>query len=301
MAVLAECPICHNKQSAKNKACKCGADLDKLKRQKEKVKYWIDFRVNGKSRREPVGFSIEEARDADGKRRVQKRENRVFDILPEAKMTFNELTGWYLDLEKVKALSSYWRIQIALQKFNAEFGDFVVSQIKPVDLENYQAKQKARGKADSTVDQEIGAAKTMIIKAFDNDLVGGDTLKTFKRVRRLLKPNGNARDKILTPDQFHLLMGHLPSHIKQVMATGFYTGMRQGEILNLTWDKVDLRNRIIRLEAGDTKDREARNIPIMDQLYAILIETPRQPNSHQFGPTLAIERSLVTVCNKRIK
>ena len=47
--------------------------------------------------------------------------------------------------------------------------------------------------------------------------------------------------------------------------------MRKGEILNLTWDKVDLGNRMIRLEAPDTKDKEARNIPICDELYNILL------------------------------
>ena len=84
MAILAECPLCHRKQSVKNKLCKCGANLDSLKRQKEKVRYWISFRMpGGKQRREPVGYSIAEARDADGKRRVQKRENRIFDMLPQ--------------------------------------------------------------------------------------------------------------------------------------------------------------------------------------------------------------------------
>ena len=31
MAILAECPICHEKQSVKRKVCKCGEDLDKAK------------------------------------------------------------------------------------------------------------------------------------------------------------------------------------------------------------------------------------------------------------------------------
>ena len=35
----------------------------------------------------------------------------------------------------------------------------VVDQIKPADLENLQAKRKAEGMADATVDQEIGAAR----------------------------------------------------------------------------------------------------------------------------------------------
>jgi len=41
-----------------------------------------------KQRWEEVGYSIEGAKDAEGKRRDQKREGRIFDIKPEAKMTF---------------------------------------------------------------------------------------------------------------------------------------------------------------------------------------------------------------------
>ena len=77
----------------------------KAKRRKEAVRYWIDFGVNGKARRECVGYSIEEARDADGKRRVQKRENRIFDMVPEAKMTFQKLSEWYLGLRQRPAKS----------------------------------------------------------------------------------------------------------------------------------------------------------------------------------------------------
>ena len=35
MAVLAECLYCHRKQATKNKACKCGGDLNKAKRGKK--------------------------------------------------------------------------------------------------------------------------------------------------------------------------------------------------------------------------------------------------------------------------
>jgi len=89
-------------------------------------------------------------------------------------MTFNELTEWYVGLEKVKALKSYWRVRVSLDKFNSEFGNSIVGKIKPLDLENYQAKRISEGKAAATIDQEVGAARTMIIKAFNNDLVGGD-------------------------------------------------------------------------------------------------------------------------------
>jgi hypothetical protein len=73
MAILADCPTCHRKQSVRNKICVCGENIDKAK-QARKVKYWIHYRIpGGKQRLEKIGFSIEEARDAEGKRRGQIR------------------------------------------------------------------------------------------------------------------------------------------------------------------------------------------------------------------------------------
>ena len=162
MSVLQECYRCHKKQSNKNKLCNnCGLDLDKAKRS-GKIRYWINYRVNGVQRREAVKgqglspYSITDAKIMDSKRSVQKRENRILDVKQESTMTFNQLTEWYLGLDKVRGLASYWLIEITLKKFNAVFGQQKVLTIKPVDLENYQAKRAKAGKAPATIDHEIG-------------------------------------------------------------------------------------------------------------------------------------------------
>jgi integrase len=276
MATLAECPICHKKQSVKNRRCSCGEDLVKAKRSK-RVRFWIDYLVpGGKPRREAVGYSIEEARDADGKRRGQKRENRIFDIKPEVKMTFQEMANWFLDLESVKAKRYHPTLTINLSSFLAEFGNVIVSQIKPADLENYQAKRKAAGYSESYIDQEVGAARTMIYKAFDNDLVGGDTLKAFKKVKKMLKRNGNARDRVLSYEEYERLIAALPEHARAIVEMGLWTGMRRGEIVSLRWEQVDLENRMIRLGAGDTKEGKAKTIPISNKLLAVLMALPNR-------------------------
>ena len=252
MAVLAECPYCKSKQSAKNKKCigkikggiPCGADLDKAKRSK-KIKYWISYRIpvgkdeEGKAiykqRREPVGKSIEKARDADGKRRVQKREHRIFDMLPESKMTFQELTDWYLDLKTVKKLKSHTRIKQALNNFNATFGYMVAGDIKPVYLENYQEDREGKGRASATIDMEISIAKTMIIKGFDNDMVDGRVLKAFRSVKKGLKKGGNARKRTMTIDEYVKLTDKAPQHLKAFIIVAYNTGMRIGELRLLKW------------------------------------------------------------------
>ena len=56
----------------------------------------------------------------------------------------------------------FWVLQIRLNQFNSVFGHMVVQDIKNSMLKDYQAKRKREGKAFSTIDQEIGAAKTII-------------------------------------------------------------------------------------------------------------------------------------------
>ena len=275
MAIFAECPTCHKKQSVKNRVCNCGHDLVKAKKSGQ-ARYWVDYYLpSGKRKREPAGYSIKDAQAGDGKKKGQKKENRLFDIKPDSKMTFNELKDWYLKLESVKALASYSIIKVYLKKFNTLFGDTIVSRIKPADLENLREMRKKDGCADSTIDHEIGSAKSMVFKAFDNDLVGGDTIMTFKKIKKLGKRNANARSRIISRDEFKDMLNDAPLHLRQILATAYYTGMRKGEILNLIWDKVDLKGRLIYLSAADTKDKESRKVPICDDLYAILMEVPR--------------------------
>ncbi|MBW1911605.1 MAG: hypothetical protein JRI43_00275 [Deltaproteobacteria bacterium] len=59
--------------------------------------------------------------------------------------------------------------------------------VLPSDLEEYQAKRLKGGISFATVDMELSLAKTMVTKAFDNDLVDGHIIKAFRPVKRKLK------------------------------------------------------------------------------------------------------------------
>jgi integrase len=240
MAILAECPMCQRKQSNKNKICaQCGNNMDKSK-QSRKVRYWINYRLPaGKQRREPVGYSIKEAKAADGKRKVQKRENRIFDILPENKISFQELTDWYLNLESVKILGSFRRITAALNNFNDVFGSTLTRDIKPEDLENYQVRRERQKASYATIDMEISIAGTIVNKAFDNDKVDGRVLKSFRSVKRKLKPGSNARSRIVDVFEYLKIVAVAPQHLKKIIIIAYNTGMRMGEILELKWPYFD--------------------------------------------------------------
>jgi len=52
--------------------------------------------------------------------------------------------------------------------------------------------------------------------------------------------------------------------------------MRKGEILNLTWERVDLERRWFHLRRGDTKTDCARKVPIPEPLLPYLESLPRE-------------------------
>jgi integrase len=61
---------------------------------------------------------------------------------------------------------------------------------------------------------------------------------------RLEKEN-NARDRILEPEEFTRLQAHSAPHLQVVNLMAYQTGMRLGEILHLTWDRVDCKANVI--------------------------------------------------------
>jgi integrase len=277
VAILAECPYCRRKQSIRNKICKkCGSNLDQAKKS-QKVNYWISYYIGNKQRREKIGYSITEAKDEEGKRRGQKRDGKLLNI--DRKMTFNDLIAWYLELTKVKELKSYSTIKTYLKKFNEEFGSKQIATIKLINLEDLQEKRKVQGLKAKTIDDEMNYTKSMIIKAWDNDLIGGEVVKAFKRLKPMLKRHTNKRDRILTVAEYQKLYDVADRHIKKILAVGYWTGMRKGEILNLTWDRVDLKNRLISLQAKDTKEGKAKNIPIGPKLHKVMKKIPRALHS----------------------
>ena len=120
---------------------------------------------------------------------------------------------------------------------------------------------------------------------------------------KLFKKGANSRDTVLTYPEYENLQASVPAHLKAIVATAFWTGMRRGEILKLTRDKVDLVNRMIRLRPEDTKEKKAKKVPISKTLRTILMQIPgRGDNGFVFlynGSAISsIRTGFIAGCNE---
>lgn len=280
MAILAECPFCHRRQRTKNKRCvKCEGDLDRQK-QSGKIKYWIIYRLNGKQRWEPAidekgeNLSIADTRAAEGKRLGQRKEKiiTILNIKPQ-QVTFNELVEWYLKQDYPRDRKNKER---NLRDFNEEFGTRTVDSIDNSDLLNYQVKLKSKGLKDATVDHKITSIKTVVKQAVKDRKISREVAETFSSVQKLLKRDSNtgkptnAKEVTITFEQFNSLHEAIRERSKVPLKVMNCTGMREGEVLNLMIDRISLEKRLIELRPEDTKERKAKQIPIIDEIYPAL-------------------------------
>lgn len=75
----------------------------------------------------------------------------------------------------------------------------------------------------------------------------------------------NARKGFFEKEDFLKLRAALPSYLRPILTFGYMYGWRKGEITNLTWENVDLNQGIVRLNPGETKNDEAREVSLNEE------------------------------------
>ncbi len=172
-------------------------------------------------------------------------------------------------------------------------------------ITDYQDTRLDQGASPRTVDYEISVIKTMVTRAFYADKVDGKVLKVFKPLERKLKHGSNARKRILAFDEYLKLIDNCPAHLKPIVTTAFYTGMRKGELLKLKWSYIDRKAWFFRLPAKIVKEGRDKNIPINEHVKGVLDSVPRSIN-HDFVFTYrgnyieenGIKKSFKTACKE---
>lgn len=92
-------------------------------------------------------------------------------------------------------------------------------------------------------------------------------------IQSIRKPKGsNARTRRLEGDEEARLLSACSSHpyLKRIVLLALETGMRQGEIVSLTWAEVDLARSVIK--KSTSKNGEGRTIPLTENAKAALGE-----------------------------
>jgi len=252
--------------------------------------YWITFMgLDGKQKYESTGSDLkadaelllaQRRVDIDlGKEPVTRRRDRNH--------TFSQLADKYkaFIINQKAARSKY----ISIEQFRAEFGNVRLTNFTLSAVETWQNRRLSEERPattegginrppvkPATVNRALACLKHMMKKALDWEMISDDVFKRIRRVK--LSPENNRRLRYLSFDESNDLLNSCDKHLKPIVTLALNTGCRRGEILGLTWDRVDLKHGFILLD--DTKSGKRREIPINANVRAALQGIVRRLDSH---------------------
>jgi integrase len=157
-----------------------------------------------------------------------------------------------------------WRLH--LQPF---FGPIKATELNSSLLMRYIDQRQQEHASNASINRELACLKRAYRLA---------ALANPPRVLRIPKfphlHEDNVRQGFLTADQYTNLVAHCDElWLRALVETAVTYGWRVGELLNLRVRQVDLVGRTIRLEPGETKNREGREVVIAS---STLLELLRQ-------------------------
>jgi integrase len=120
-----------------------------------------------------------------------------------------------------------------------------------------------------TLDRELELLKRVLNYAVAAKRLESHPLKDAKFLRV-----PNVRRSVVDPEAFQRLWEKADADLKPIALVAYDTGMREREVLDLTWGQVDLREGAVRLSQQDTKGEEARLVILSSRTVEALKGLP---------------------------
>jgi integrase len=160
-----------------------------------------------------------------------------------------------------------WAEQKVRLHLQPAFGATRVRQLTTTAIQKYTLARQKSGAASATINRELALLKRSL------NLGRKHTPPKVARVPHVpLLEENNVRKGFFEHAEFLALRTALPVEIRPVLTFAYYTGCRRGDILSLLWNQVDLKEGIVRLDAGTTKNDEPRVVPMATELLAVVTE-----------------------------
>ncbi len=235
--------------------------------------WWIEFYQHGRQRRESSHSEQYSVAEALLKRRHAEIAMGILPGNGMGKVKVAVLLDMLLADYEINGKSLEWAEYVDghLRPF---FGGMRVASVGTDAVARYVTERRKNRILNSTINRELALLRRAYQLGYDAE---PPLVVTIPKIPKLAE--NNVRKGFFDHEDFVRIRAELPEHLRPVVTFAYFTGCRKGEILSLRWNQVDLKACVVRLEPGETKNKEARTIPLiaeMPEMLALLSERQDQ-------------------------
>jgi integrase len=169
--------------------------------------------------------------------------------------------------DRIASGASKSRLESLWRQIEPSFGYKLGRAITKADCRDYAAKRKREGKSNSTVKTELEALRACLRWHYGKEAP-----------QIVAPPPSKPRERYLTKDERDRLLEHIETpHARLFVILALTTGARMGAILDLTWDRVDLKRGTIDFNPpGRDKSNKRRTVVPINSRARTALEEARE-------------------------
>jgi integrase len=231
--------------------------------------WWVKYYRAGKMYRESSGSS----KKGVARELLQRREGSIasgtFTGLKPEKTTFDELSVDFINDYKVNGRAAVETAEKYAERLGKHFSGMRAVHITGDKVMAYIGARKQEETrigtipSNGTLNRELAALRRMFN-------LGRNAGKVIQVPYVPTLEENNVRKGFFSHEDFLKLRDSLSTSLKPIATLSYYTGMRRGEVLGLKWAQVDFNERTITLNPGETKNGEARLLPMAGEVFHTL-------------------------------
>ena len=239
--------------------------------------FWIKYYRYGKPYRE----SSKTDKITEAQRLLKRREGEIAEgKLPGIyfdKVTFDNLSKDLVTDYTVNGRDTLKRVQWSIGCLKESFQGMRATDITTDKIKAHIEKGMKEGLSNASINRELAVLKRMFSLGVQSTPPKVNLIPYIPMLKE-----SNTRKGFFELEEYLALKSALPHYLKPIVTFAYHTGWRAGEILNLTWDKVDLKQGIISLNPGETKNEKARTVYLNEELTKEMKSL--SSNRHLGGP-----------------
>ena len=208
--------------------------------------YWIAYKASNRIIRESTGTSDRKlAEGVLAKRRAEVFEGRWVGRLRDIKTSLSKAIQEFLTVYSQPRKVSWEDDRVILNRFAHFVGpDAYVQEIDRRLIEQFQLRLLSNKISKARVNRYIAT-----IKCFFNRIIDWGQLQ-LNPCRGIKLYQETPRTTWLEAGQIAQLLEHCSTRLKPIVHVALLTGLRQGDILRLVWDRIDFEQGTIRILQG---------------------------------------------------